>query len=161
METGSDLSGKWIPFVDLLFDPGVFPADLMDFLALKEIIHVRPSVRTTLYDPETSSFHTPGLSSSRVNFQEQYGTPGPVSGGHDRHVTSIRESMVRANTGNSIRPTDLQGNEGIPFLSLADCTRQLVVVTMSVLSSGRWISRVLRSEASRCLKAISSASSPP
>jgi hypothetical protein len=81
---------------------------------------------------------------SSVNFQEQYGDPGRVSGGQDRHVVITRESMVRANTGNSTIPTDLQGNSAIPFLFRAACTRQVFVVTMSVFSSGRRISSVLR-----------------
>src|SRR5665647_911995 len=98
---------------------------------------------------------------SMVNFQEQYGVPGWDCGGHDRHWVTIRESMVRANTGNSIRPTDLQGNRGNPFLSRADCTLQVLVVTIRVFLSGRRISRVLRKETSLFFKAISSASSPP
>ena len=89
------------------------------------------------------------------------GVPGSVSGGHDRHVVIIRASMVRAKTGNSTIPTDLQGNSAIPFLVRAACTRHVFVVTMRVFLSGRKISSLLRRETSRLLKAISSASSPP
>jgi hypothetical protein len=96
-----------------------------------------------------------------VNFHEQYGVPGSVSGGHDKHVVIIRASMVRANRGNSTIPTDLQGNSGIPFLFRAVCTRQVFVVTMRVFLSGRWISSLLRSVTSRFLNAISRASRPP
>ena len=60
------------------------------------------------------------------------------------HCVIIRASMVLANTGNSIRPTDLQGNCAIPFLSRAACTRQVFVVTIKVFSSGRRISSFIK-----------------
>ena len=85
----------------------------------------------------TRRFTAGHSSPSSVNFQEQYGIPGRVSGGHDMHVDTILESMVRANTGNSTIPTNTQGNCAIPFLCRAACTRQVFVVTINVFSSGR------------------------